>query len=417
MNCEILAVGSELLTPYRQDTNSLYLTERMNALGVEVTGKAIVGDNLKLAADAIQHSLRRADIVLMTGGLGPTMDDVTRESVAAALGVEVFRDPDILTALYKRFAERRIPMPENNARQADIVRGAVSLMNPTGTAPGQWIDTVFQKHRKIIILLPGVPHEMKTIFTEHCEPRLRELVPVRAIASRMLRIAMMPESEVDARTAPIYGRFHDVETTILAAVSEIQLHFRCTASIQHLAQKRVDELCGLIEDELGESVFSSHGETLEQVVLFFLEMQGETLATAESCTGGLVAQRLTSVPGSSRSFFGGAVTYTSEMKTEFAEVPTTLLHDYGPVSREVAAAMAEGIRERSGATLGLSVTGVAGPGGASPETPVGQIFVALADGKETEVKERRFSGDRERVRFQASSMALDLVRRRLMQVR
>jgi nicotinamide-nucleotide amidase len=414
MNCEILAVGSELLTPYRQDTNSLFLTERMNALGVEVIGKAILGDNTKLAADGIQQSLRRADIVILTGGLGPTMDDVTRESVAAALGVEVFRDPDILTALYKRFAERRISMPENNARQADIVKGAESLMNPTGTAPGQWIDTVYQKHRKILILLPGVPHEMRTIFIEHCEPRLRELLPARAIATRMLRIAMLPESEVDSRTAPIYTRFKEVETTILAAVSEIQLHFRCTAPLQQLAQKRVDELCGLIEDELGESVFSSHGETLEQVVLFFLEMRGETLSTAESCTGGLVAQRLTSVPGSSRSYFGGAVTYTNEMKTEFAEVPVQLLHDFGPVSREVAAALAEGVRERSGSTLGLSVTGVAGPSGGSEETPVGLVFVAVADGKETVVKERRFSGDRERVRYQASSMALDLVRRRLM---
>jgi nicotinamide-nucleotide amidase len=414
MNCEILAIGSELLTPYRQDTNSLYLTERMNALGVTVIGKAILGDNLKLAADGIQQSLRRADIVLLTGGLGPTLDDVTREAVAAALGVELQRDPEILTGLYKRFAERRITMPENNARQADTIKGAVSLANPNGTAPGQWIDTVYGNHRKLIILLPGVPHEMKSIFQEHCEPRLRELLPPSSMASRMLRIAMLPESEVDSRTAPIYTRFKDVETTILAALSEIQLHFRCIAATQEKAQKRVDELCGLIEDVLGESVFSSHGETLEQTVLFFLEMRGETLSCAESCTGGLVSQRITSVPGSSRSFFGGAVTYTSEMKTEFASVPADLLDSFGPVSKETAAALAEGIRERTGSTLGLSVTGVAGPSGGSVETPIGQVFVALADGKETEVRERRFSGDRERVRNQASSMALDLVRRRLM---
>jgi len=414
MNCEILAVGSEMLTPFRQDTNSLYLTERMNALGVVLLAKGIIGDNRTVAAAAIRQSLARADILLLTGGLGPTMDDVTREAVALALGVDVVRDPDILTALYKRFAERRIPMPENNARQADVVRGAQPLPNPTGTAPGQWIDTVVDKHRKLIIMLPGVPSEMKAIFTAECEPRLREIIPPAFIAARMLRIAALPESEVDSRTAPIYTTYTDVETTILAANSEIQLHFRSTAVTKDRAQKRVDELCGRVEDELGEAVFSSHGETLEQVVLFFLEMRGETLSTAESCTGGLVAQRITSVPGSSRSYLGGAVVYANEMKTEFADVPTKLLHEHGAVSRPVAAALAEGIRERTGSTLGLGITGVAGPGGGSPETPVGLVYIALADGRETVIKERRFSGDRDRVRWLASMLALDMVRRHIM---
>jgi nicotinamide-nucleotide amidase len=414
MNCEILAVGSEMLTPFRQDTNSLYLTERMNSLGVVLLAKGIIGDNRTIAAAAIRQSLARADILLLTGGLGPTMDDVTREAVAQSLGVELTRDPDILTALYKRFAERRIPMPENNSRQADVIRGAIPLPNPTGTAPGQWIDTVVDKHRKIIILLPGVPAEMKSIFTAECEPRLREIIPPSFIAARMLRIAALPESEVDSRTAPIYQTYSDVETTILAANSEIQLHFRCTAITQDRAQKRVDELCGRIEDELGEAVFSSHGETLEQVVLFFLEMRGETLSTAESCTGGLVAQRITSVSGSSRSFLGGAVVYSNEMKTEFADVPTKLIHEHGAVSRPVAAAMAEGIRERTGATLGLGITGVAGPGGGTPESPVGLVYIAVADGRETVIKERRFSGDRDRVRWQASALALDMVRRHIM---
>jgi nicotinamide-nucleotide amidase len=379
MNCEILAVGSEMLTPFRQDTNSLYLTERMNALGVVLLAKGIIGDNRNLAAAAIRHALSRADIVLLTGGLGPTMDDVTREAAAQALGVDLVRDPDILAALYKRYAERRIAMPENNVRQADVIRGAVSLHNPTGSAPGQWIDTVFEGHRKILILLPGVPHEMKAIFTAECEPRLRELLPPGNIASRMLRIAGLQEAEVDARSAPIYTSFGDVETTILAANSEIQLHFRCNAATPDKAQKRVDELCGRVEDELGESVFSSHGESLEQVVLFFLEMRGETLSTAESCTGGLVA-----------------------------------MIEHGAVSRPVAAALAEGIRERTGSTLGLGVTGVAGPGGGTPEAPVGLVYVALSDGRETVVKERRFTGDRDRIRWQASMLGLDLVRRRLM---
>lgn len=415
MNCEILAIGSEMLTPFRQDTNSLYLTGRLNALGVNVIAKGVVADRRAVLASAVTSALPRADIIILTGGLGPTKDDLTREAVADALNIDLVRNPEILTSLYKRFADRRIPMPPNNSQQADILRGAEVLANPVGTACGQWMDTVFQTHRKILILLPGVPSEMRTIFEQSCEPRLRTILPKRHFATRMLRIALQPESEVDSRAAPIYTKFTDVDTTILATRGEIQLHLSCNASTENKAQSRVDELADLIEEEMGEeTVFSSRGESLEQVVLLLLEMRGETLSTAESCTGGLVAERVTSVSGSSRSFLGGAVVYTNEVKVEFTGVPAKTIDEFGPVSRAVTAALAEGIRERTGSTLGIGVTGIAGPGGGTADTPVGLVYVALADGRETVVKERHFRGDRENVRYLASQLALDMVRLRLL---
>ena len=414
MKAEILAVGSELLTPYRQDTNSLFLTEQLNTLGVEVIAKTIVGDRQSEIVTAVRHALDRADILLTSGGLGPTLDDLTREAVAEALGVEVVRDSDVLTSLYKRFAERRMPMPENNVRQADKVAGAEILTNPAGTAPGQWIDTTWKGHRKLIAMLPGVPRELKALCEAEVVLRLAAVIRVRHMARRMLRIALLPESQVDSRVAPIYSQYKDVDTTILAALGEIQLHFSCAAKSREHAEKRVAEVCERVEEELGDDVFSANGDSLEQVVLYFLEMQGATLATAESLTGGLIAQRLTSVANASRTFIGGAVVYTNDLKKDFAEVPDAVLQKHGAVSRATAQAMAEGIRHRTGATLGVAVTGVAGPGGGTEQTPVGTVYAALADEEDTQVVERRFVGDRERIRYSTSQLALDLVRRKLM---
>jgi nicotinamide-nucleotide amidase len=414
MLAEIIAVGSELLTPYRQDTNSLFVTEQLNSLGVSVAFKTIVGDRKANLVQAITLALARTDIVCVSGGLGPTEDDLTREAVAEALGVRVRRNGDLLAALYKRFAERRISMPSNNSKQADLIDGADILPNVNGTAPGQWIDTVIGEHRKLMLLLPGPPAELKAMFTAECMPRLKEALPPRHIARRVLKIAMLPESEVDARLAPIYTRFTDIETTILAHAGEIQLHLQCTKAILELAQTRVNELASRLEEEMEDSVFSSHGETLEQIVLYYLEIRGATVAVAESCTGGLLAQRLTSISGSSRSFVGGAVVYTDALKVEFADVPEDMLEEKGAVSREVAAALAHGIRRRTQSTIGVGITGIAGPTGGTEEKPVGLVYIALDDGKEINVCERKFRGDRDRVRWFASQQALDMIRRKFM---
>ena len=414
VNAEIIAVGSEMLTPYRMDTNSLYLTEQLNLLGIDVIFKSIVGDDQRRIVGAAEHALFRSDILMFSGGLGPTEDDLTREAVAEALGVSVRRDPEILARLEQRFAERGWKMTSNNSKQADVLDGATVLPNPNGTAPGQWLSGQFDGREHIIVLLPGPPHELKALFENEVRERLRAKVPQAALAIRTLKIAMLGESAVDARVAPIYKRYADVETTILAGAGEIELHFKTRAATLERAQRRVDEVAGVVEDELDDAVYSRNGESLEQIVGYWLQMRNSTVAVAESCTGGLLAERITSVSGSSRYFLGGAVVYSNALKTELAGVPTEMIDRHGAVSREVAAALAEGIRYRCESTLGAGITGVAGPNGGTVEKPVGIVFHAVASDRGTEVIQRNFPGDRKRIRRFASTMALDMLRKQLM---
>jgi nicotinamide-nucleotide amidase len=411
---EIIAVGSELLTPFRQDTNSLYLTEKLNSLGVEVAFKTIVGDNLKNLVRVASTALSRADILIFIGGLGPTEDDLTREAVAETLNLQLRRDPKIVEAIERRFTERGWKMSSNNVKQADVITGATVLHNANGTAPGQWISGRSDGKEKIIVLLPGPPHELTALFESAVSERLRAKVSKQFIASRVLKITGMGESACDARVAPIYKRFTDVDTTILAAPGEIQLHLRTRGESNEAADSRLDELVSLLEAELGDFVYSDNGDSLEQIVSYFLQMRNATLSVAESCTGGLVAERLTSISGSSRYFVGGAVTYANELKVQMADVPQDLIDVYGAVSEPVAKALAEGIRKRCGTTLGLGITGVAGPTGGTAEKPVGLVFHALSSETGTEVIKRTFPGDRARIRLFASQQALDMVRRRLM---
>jgi len=414
VNAEIIAVGSEMLTPFRMDTNSLYLTEQLNLLGVDVIFKSIVGDDLRRLVEAAEHGLFRSDILIFSGGLGPTEDDLTREAVAEALGLTLHRDPEILTRLEQRFAERGWKMSPNNAKQADVLDGAIVLPNSNGTAPGQWLSGQFDGREHIIVLLPGPPHEMKALFEADVRERLRAKFPPAFLATRTLKIAMLGESTVDARVAPLYKRYTDVDTTILAGAGEIELQFKTCAATHDAAQRRVDELAGVVEDELDDAVFSRDGETLEQIVGYWLQMRNATVAVAESCTGGLLAERLTSISGSSRYFLGGAVVYSNALKTELAGVPTEMIDRHGAVSREVAAALAEGIRYRCESTLGVGITGIAGPNGGTPEKPVGLVFHSVASNSGTEVAERQFPGDRKLIRRFATQMALDMVRRKLM---
>lgn len=414
MNAEIIAVGSELLTPHRQDTNSLYLTEKLNDLGVEVRFKSIVGDERESLTAATKLAMRRSDIIIFSGGLGPTEDDLTREAVAEALGLTLTRDPQIMAKLEERFAKRGYKFSPNNAKQADVIANAVVLSNSLGSAPGQWISGKYDQHERIVILLPGVPYELKALFEGECIPRLRTKVPVQHIAIRTLKMAMIPESQVDARVAPIYKTYTDVETTILAGGGEIQLHLRCRKDSEAEAEARVEELAEKIEDEMGDTIFSRKGETIEQIVSYLLQMRGMTLATAESCTGGLLAQRITSLSGSSRYFLGGAVVYSNELKTQFAGVPKALIDKHGAVSREVAQALAEGIRKRCLSSYGVGITGVAGPTGGTEQKPVGLLYVALACEEGTQVVERNFPGDRARIRQFATEQALEMIRRALL---
>ncbi len=417
MLAEIIAVGSEMLTPFRQDTNSLYLTQGLNDLGVSVAFKTIVGDNPQHLTDTTTIALRRADVVLVSGGLGPTEDDLTRPCVAKALGLELHKDAGVMTALYKRFAERRMAMPPNNERQAEVLDGAELLPNRNGSAPGQWLDTVFEGHRKVVILLPGPPKELKPLFDEQCKPRLAASLPPRHLAKRQLRMALIPESQVDARTSPIYKSFADVETTILAGGGEIQLHFSCVKPTAEEAEARVNAVAEAVEQEMGEDIFSTQGESLEEVVLLMLGVADAKLAIAESCTGGLLSQRLTTVDGASRSFVGGFVVYASELKTGCAGVPWEVIQEHGAVSEPVARLLASGTRERLGTTYALSITGIAGPAlssGPDKDKPVGLVYIGFAAPEGTQVKQFNLTGDRERIRLWASQHALEMVRRHLL---
>ena len=414
MKCEIIAVGSEMLTPWRQDTNSLFLTEKLNEIGVTVAFKTIVGDRRKDLVNAIRTALGRTDIVTIMGGLGPTEDDLTREAVAESLSITLRRDGALIASLHARAAAWRIPMPENNLKQGDVLEGAIILSNPRGSAAGQWLDTTYSGFRKLLILVPGPPNECKPLFEEECLPRLRAVVPARHIAKRTLKAAMIPESQADKLLAPIYTQYIDVETTILAHAGDIQLTLLCSKASAEAAEQRVDELAGRLEEALEDWLYSSEGETLEQIVLYYLGLRQATLAVAESCTGGMIAERITGVSGSSRSFLGGAVVYSNEMKTLLAGVPAELIARHGAVSAEVARALAEGIRQRTGATVGVGVTGIAGPTGGTEEKPVGLVYIAVSDAQKTDCLERNFRGARDRVREWTTQQALDLVRKRLM---
>ena len=414
MIAEIIAVGSEMLTPFRQDTNSLFLTSRLNALGVEVAFKTIVGDSREQLVDVARTALGRSNVLVFSGGLGPTEDDLTRESVAEALGIELQRDPDLVAELYARFAQRRIKMPENNLKQAEVLGGAEIIRNPRGSAPAQWLEGTHLGQQRIIILLPGPPWELEPLFREEFEPRLRAVLPEAFIATRELKVAMMGESAADLKAAPIYKKHKDVQTTILAGAGEVQFHLKASGETMAEAQEKVDTLANELEDALDDAVFSSAGESLEQIVGYYLQMRGATLATAESCTGGLLAERLTRISGSSRYFVGGAVVYSNELKKLFCDVPPLMIAEHGAVSKEVAAAMAEGIRKKCKATLGIGITGVAGPTGGTELKPVGLVYIALADGvTKTEVVERKYLGDRDRIRHWASQQALDMIRKKL----
>jgi len=407
MRAEIIAVGSEMLTPYRLDTNSLFLTDELNKLGIRVIHKAVVGDSPDEMRTSFRHAMDRAELIVASGGLGPTDDDRTRETVAELLGRKLRRDEAVLRRIQEMFRRFGRAMPEINARQAMVPEGADVLPNARGSAPGLWLES----NGHILVLLPGVPHELRALFEAEVRPRLAKLGPHERLFTRDLRITGLPESEVDQRVAPLYALYPDADTTILAAPTGIQLHPRVWSDDAAKAEKMLDEIVERMALALGEHLYSTRGEILEEVVGRVLTENRATVAAAESCTGGMLAERLTNIPGSSNYFLGGVVCYSNELKSALVGVPPELIESKGAVSPEVALALADGIRRRTGATLGVGITGIAGPGGGTPEKPVGLVHIAIADERGPRERAFRFPGDRERIRQHATQAALDMVRR------
>lgn len=412
MNAEIIAVGSELLTPQRLDTNSLYLTDQLNSLGVEVHRKSVIGDDREMLACEIRQSLTRSEIVIITGGLGPTEDDVTRDAVAEALGRPLVFREDLLEVLTERFKRLNRKMAETNRRQTFLVDGAEPLANPRGTAPGQWIAT----GGRIAMLLPGPPRELKGMFGEECLPRLKLLLPPQVIQTRFFRVAGMGESDLDQLISPAYKPFTNPATTILAGPGDIQIHLRARGATVRETEQLLNAVAPKIEELVGDRIYSTDGAPLEEIVGRMLRARGETLAVAESCTGGLLGERITSVPGSSDYFLGGFLLYSDRTKTDLAGVDAALISAHSSVSEEVAKAMAVGARGKTGATHALAVTGEAGPESASG-VPVGTVIIGVAsEGRQPEAYRYALFGGREGIRARAAQWALDQLRRQLRQL-
>lgn len=407
----ILAVGSELLSADRLDTNSLRLTELFERFGVELVRKSVVGDDEARIAREISALLAEAELVVVGGGLGPTADDVTREACARALGRRLLEDERIVAAIERRFAAFGRTPTANNRRQARVVEGAAVLENPRGTAPGQRVEV----EGRTIFLFPGVPFELEVLTGLYLEPWLAERALGVARERRTLRVALRPESEVDQRLEPLYAEFGRETVTVLASPGEVRVRLLAVGA-EPARRARLDAMAARARECLGSAVYGEGEESsLEGIVGEALVARGLTLATAESCTGGLVAERLTRIPGSSRYFPGGVVTYSNAQKSALLGVDERLLAEHGAVSEPVARAMAEGVRVRLGTDLGVAVTGIAGPDGGSEPKPVGTVHLALAGpGEASSHRRLHLPGDRERIRWQASQAALELVRRRLL---
>jgi nicotinamide-nucleotide amidase len=378
-------------------------------MGIDVKLKTVVGDDDARLEEVVKDAVKRSRVVITTGGLGPTEDDITRKVVARALKRRLTLNEALLGEIRERFKRFGVNMPERNSRQAMVIDGSEVLPNPNGSAPGLYLE-----HESCAVaLFPGPPREMKPMFENHVASRLEKLAGDTRFARRVLRVAGMGESAVDEKIAPIYSKYQNPETTILFNSSEIEVHLRAHGRTEADAERLLDDLSLKIETELGNAVFSFRGEKMEEVVGRSLAISGFTLAVAESCTGGLISERLTNVPGSSKYFVEGLVTYSNEAKTRLLGVDKKLILEFGAVSQQVARDMARGVRHRAKTDFGLAVTGIAGPDGGSEDKPVGLVYIALADEAHTEHKRFVLPGDRELIRWRASQAALDMVRRRL----
>jgi len=417
MKACILAVGSEMLTPFRVDTNSLFITERLNASGYDVRLKAVVADDVDELAEIVRSALAWADVIVITGGLGPTADDITRDAISRVLDAPMTEDEQIVDGIRERFARRGLTMPEINRRQAMVPRGATVLPNPNGSAPGLWLE----HDRTGIALLPGPPREMKPMFEALMANRLAPKTIGRGLFRRVLKITGRTESDVDAHVQPIYETWTQqtvpITTTILAVLGQIELHLTAHAPTQADADAALDAAVGQLQEALAPAVYSVDGRALEAVMGDLLREQRLTIAVAESCTGGLLASRLTDVPGSSEYFDRGVVCYSNQAKTDMAGVPEALIREHGAVSEQVAEAMAAGIRERARTNIGIGITGIAGPGGGTPEKPVGTVCIAVIVNEQTRIRTFPFVGGREMVKFQATQAAMNMLRLLLMKSR
>lgn len=417
MQAEIIAVGTELLSPSKVDTNSLYLAKMLAERGILLARKSVVGDERDLLASEIRRARESSRVVILSGGLGPTLDDLTREAASDATGRDLVLHESIVREIERRFRALDRPMAEVNKRQAYVLEGAEILPNPRGTAPGQWLED----SRGILILLPGPPRELEPLFEAACLPRFERHLPTHRFFTLTLRVAGIGESDIEQRIGPIYAAEGRVVTTLLSAPGDVQIHLRAQADDEDAARAIATGLGERIRAELGTRVYSENGESLEATVAAILRDKGWHLAVAESITGGLLAGALTAVPGSSEFFAGGITSYADAAKRDWLGIDASSLSSAGAVSAEVAEAMAQAARRRAAEALGepawgVSTTGYAGPGGGTERDPVGTVYLGIANASGCRVHRRSLGRERNRVRTLAVRTALDLLRRRLLGV-
>jgi nicotinamide-nucleotide amidase len=407
LTVEILSTGDELLTGQVVDTNSTWLMDRLWDLGVMVRRKTLVGDDRADLDAAIRETTARADLVVMSGGMGPTEDDLTSECVAAVLGVPLELHAPSLHAIEERFKKLGRTMTPNNAKQARFPRGAAVIPNRFGTAPGFSVKV----GRAEVVCLPGVPVEFKGLADEWLLPRLRAQV-TDVPAARLVKLFAVPESHADQAMRPIMDDPANAGVRFGYRAHWPEIHVKWSVPGPDSAA-RADRILGQVRALFGEAIFGEGKDELAALVVSRLAARGERVAVAESCTGGLLAELVTRVPGASNVFDLGVVAYANAMKERMAGVPAAVLAAHGAVSEPVARALAEGVRAAAGATWGLGITGIAGPTGGTPEKPVGTVHVALAGPRGTEHVARSWRGDRDRIRKTAAYDALDLLRRAL----
>ena len=411
MEAEIVSIGDEILLGMIADTNSAYLSDKLANHGVAVRRQTTVGDDLDAITDAVSAASGRADLVIVNGGIGPTADDVTRQAVAAAANAPLRMDDEWLAVIQGKFQRRKVEMPKSNQVQALIPEGATRIFNPSGTAAGFYLMIDGAE----VAVFPGVPPELKAMFEQEYLPGLLERAATgRVIVTRSVKCFGLPESLINEKIERLMGPGKNPLVGLLAKDAVISVKVTASAEHERTALAMIDEVKQQVRERLGDYVFGEDDDALQTAVARLLGERGLTLCTAESCTGGLIAERLTEISGSSKYFLGGAVTYSNEMKIDLLGVPERLFGEVGAVSSEVAQAMAEGIRERTGADYGISVTGIAGPAGGTAEKPVGLVYIGIADLTGTQVKELRLSGTREHIRDRAAKHALNLLRLKVM---
>jgi nicotinamide-nucleotide amidase len=410
MKAWIVAVGSELLTPFRVDTNSLAITERLNAIGIDVRLKIVVGDDVDELASIFERGIGHIDVIVCTGGLGPTEDDITRDALTRALKVPIDVDEAIVERIRQRFERRGLTMPENNRRQGVVPRGATVIENPRGTAPGLWVE----REGTSIAILPGPPREMTPMLEALIAERLQPRTAGAGLFRRVLKLTGRTESDVDERAHQVYGRWLftpiPIATTILAVMGQIELHLTASAGSRAEGEAALDAAVQELRDLFGTTVYSVDGRQLEAIIGDLLREKRLTISVAESCSGGLLASRITDVPGSSEYFDRGVVCYSNRAKEEMLGVPAALIAAHGAVSELVASAMAKGIVERSASDIGVAITGIAGPGGGTPEKPVGTVAIAVKTPSATQIRTFQFLGGRDMVKFQSAQAAMNMLR-------